>query len=124
MENKNKKKKGLEKKERDIMKGLKNKYIITYIDSFYKSPNFFIVMEYCEVYNLFFVLMFIFILIFILFYFISKNRDLDKAIENKVKSSTKFDEDEIFLWTHQMIEGMKYLHSKEIIHMDIKPKYE
>ena len=45
-----------ETEERDIMKGLENKFVISYIDSFYKFPNVYIVMEYCEVVLFLFVI--------------------------------------------------------------------
>ena len=62
--------------------------------TFFDQSNFFyLVLEYCN------------------------GGSLDKLIEVK----TKFNFDKILQWTKEMIFGIEYLHSYNIMHRDIKP---
>jgi len=68
--------------------------IVKYQDCFFDQSNFFyLVLEYCN------------------------GGSLDKLIEVK----TKFTFDKILQWTKEMIFGIEYLHSYNIMHRDIKP---
>jgi len=67
-----------------------------FIDQF---KSFYLVLEFCE------------------------GGSLDKRIENQIKSKTRFSNDLILKWSQEMILGINFLHSRNIIHRDIKPAY-
>lgn len=85
--------------EVSIMKRLSNNpFIITYIDSFYsKSNKLCIVTEYF------------------------KNGDLASFISKHKSTNTPIKEQLIIKWIYQLIKAISYIHSKNIIHNDIKP---
>ena len=86
--------------EAQILSSLNNKYVVKFYESFKMNQNIYIVMEYCD------------------------NGDLCTFL-NKVKKVRKNEEyflDEDFVWKLfiQMSIGLYYIHSKKIIHRDIK----
>ena len=73
---------------------LKHKNIIKYIDHFEDSQSIYIVLEYAERGSLF----------------------------ERIKNKSKIPENQAKIYFKQTIEGIKYLHSCDIIHRDIKPE--
>ena len=86
--------------EAEILSSLNNKYVVKFYESFKLNQNIYILMEYCD------------------------NGDLCTFL-NKVKKQRKNENyflDEDFVWKLfiQMSIGLYYIHSKKIIHRDIK----
>ena len=87
------------KNEAEILSSLNNKYIVKYYESFYLSQNIYIVMEYCEKGDL--------------CTYMSER-------QKKQKQNYHFDEDFIWRLFIQISLGLYYIHSKKILHRDIK----
>ena len=87
------------KNEAEILSSLNNKYIVKYFESFYLSQNIYIVMEYCEKGDL--------------CTYMSER-------QKKQKQNYHFDEDFIWRLFIQISLGLYYIHSKKILHRDIK----
>ena len=86
--------------EADILSSLNNKYVVKFYKSFKKNQNIYIIMEYCD------------------------NGDLCTFL-NRIKKERKSNDyylEEDFVWRLfiQMSIGLYYIHSKKIIHRDIK----
>ena len=86
--------------EADILSSLNNKYVVKFYTSFKKNQNIYIIMEYCD------------------------NGDLCTFL-NRMKKERKSEDyylDEKIIWKLfiQMSIGLYYIHSKKIIHRDIK----
>ena len=86
--------------EAEILSSLNNKYVVKFYESFKMNQNIYILMEYCD------------------------NGDLCTFL-SKIKKARKSDNyylDEDFVWKLfiQMSIGLYYIHSKKIIHRDIK----
>ena len=86
--------------EAQILSSLNNKYVVKFYESFKMNQNIYILMEYCD------------------------NGDLCSFL-NKVKKARKdenyfLDEDLVWKLFIQMSIGLYYIHSKKIIHRDIK----
>jgi serine/threonine protein kinase len=52
-----------------------------------------------------------------------KGGNLGDCIRNKIKTERKFDDEQIFKWIKELINGLYYLRKKNVIHRDIKPEY-
>ena len=76
-----------------ILSSLDNIYIVKYLDSFVEDNKLYIIMEYCE------------------------KGDLSKAIRSR---SLLFKESRIWEIFLQICMGLEHLHSKKILHRDIK----
>ena len=84
------------KKEAKLLSSLDSKYIVKYYDSFSTTNHLYIVMEYCEGGDL--------------YKYLSKNYSKNKLLE----------EDKIWKFFIQLCMGLYYLHSKNILHRDLK----
>jgi serine/threonine protein kinase len=51
-----------------------------------------------------------------------KKSDLDRQIKIKLDLKSNFEQNLIFLWTHEMIQGVDYLKTNQIVHCNIKPE--
>ena len=81
-----------------ILSKLSCKYIVKYYDSFIDSDfNLNIIMEYCD------------------------NGDLNTYIQNQKKLKKYLPEKEIWNFFIQISLGLAYIHSKKILHRDLKP---
>lgn len=56
--------------------------------------------------------------------FIKKGGDLEHLIDHSKKTNKTIDENKILKWSLEMMKGLDYLHSKKVIHRDIKPGYK
>jgi serine/threonine protein kinase len=73
-------------------------YIVKYIDCFFDDSNhFYLVLDYCN------------------------GGSLDILIKKNKIANTKFDINQLIQWSKEMIFGVEFLHSQNIIHRDIKP---
>jgi NIMA (never in mitosis gene a)-related kinase len=83
--------------EISILGSLSSPYIVAYIDSFVSDTKVNIIMEYCE------------------------HGDLQSFIINKQKLGATFlPENTVWRYFIQICLGVYYLHSKEILHRDLK----
>ena len=86
--------------EADILSSLNNKYVVKFYQSFKKNQNIYIIMEYCD------------------------NGDLCTFLSRmkKIRKSDKcfLKKDDVWKLFIQMSIGLYYIHSKKIIHRDIK----
>ena len=58
-----------------------------------------------------------------LYYFqIIKDGDLDQLIKDYFVRNQRIDDLKILFYSHQILEGLKFLHENEIMHRDIKTK--
>ena len=75
--------------------------IVKYQDCFFDDLNYFyLVLEYCD------------------------GGSLDKEITIRKNTKTKFSIDkQLSKWFKQIVLGIEFLHSKNVIHRDIKPGY-
>ena len=83
--------------EISILGSLSSPYIVSYINSFVSDTKVNIIMEYCE------------------------QGDLQSFIFNKQKQgSSHLSENTVWRYFIQICLGVNYLHSKEILHRDLK----
>ena len=108
--------------EAKLLKKLKSSYVIEYEECFFEGMNVFIVTEYCKVdlnkRNYPFSKE---TRVLILFKINSKDGDLAKRIKEQKEENKMFNVETVYLWAKEMIYGIDFLHSNEIIHRDIKP---
>lgn len=52
---------------------------------------------------------------------IKKNGDLSRKIQEAKNMNRKFSEDQILKWVYQATDALAFLHSKKLMHRDIKP---
>ena len=81
------------KKEVELLKKCTHESIVCYIDDFYEESKLLIIMEYCD------------------------GGDLAKFIDSQKQPLS---EDFIREWFRQLTSGVCYIHSKKIIHRDLK----
>lgn len=84
------------KNESKILASLNSNFIVKYYDSFTDSNNLNIVMEYCD------------------------GGDLSHLMNQYVKNSKIMSEDKIWKFFIQISLGLAYIHSKKILHRDLK----
>ena len=86
-------------KEVSILQKLNHPNIISYKESFIDEDNYYnIVTTFCE------------------------GGDIYKKIQQHKEKSEYFSEEQIINWMIQLLLGLSYIHSKKIIHRDIKPQ--
>ena len=85
-------------KEADILSKFNCENIVKYYDSFKINNKFYIIMEYCD------------------------GQNLKEFIDKKIKNNEKIEENILYKIIKQICEGIKEIHSKNIIHRDIKPE--
>ena len=83
--------------EVELLKKLKHPNIVKYYKSFREDDNLYIIMEYFD------------------------NGDLDDYINVLGKGNNQNKKEEIWNIFYQSISGLNYLHSKGVVHRDIKP---
>ena len=81
-----------------ILKEINNEYIVRYIESFMENEHFNIVMEYCE------------------------NKDLKTFINIHKDRDELINEEVIYYIALDICNGIKEIHSKNLIHRDLKPE--
>jgi len=85
------------KNEAKLLASVNNEHIVKYYESFYSRNSFNIVMEFCN------------------------GTDLKTYIEKHKREHTNIPKEEIYSFILDICEGLKEIHSKNIIHKDIKP---
>jgi NIMA (never in mitosis gene a)-related kinase 1/4/5 len=86
------------KNEVSLFKVLDSPFIIKYIDSYSRGNNLYIIMEY------------------------AKNGELAEMIKKKASIGEKFPQKQIVKWLTQTALGLAIMHSKYIMHRDLKPQ--
>lgn len=84
--------------EVSLFKVLDSPFIIKYIDSYSRGNNLYIIMEY------------------------AKNGELAELIKKKASFGEKFPQKQIVRWLTQTALGLAIMHSKYIMHRDLKPQ--
>ncbi len=82
----------------------KHENIVSYIDSYEEFDKFIFIMDYCDCGTL-------------------RDRiefQLNKRVHNS-KANYKFNDLIVFNWSVQILNGLKFIHSKQIYHRDLKP---
>ena len=79
-----------------------------------------IITKYYAVLNILKVIPFNLLLNFI---FYNQNGDLKKVINDKKNSKSEFTKEEIVYFSRDILKGLEYLHSNNMVHRDLKPGY-
>lgn len=82
--------------EISILKSLNHNNIVKYQDSFKHEDNIIVIMEYVD------------------------QGDLNQVIKAKKQKQEHFTEDQIWKWFFELAAAIEYIHSKNILHRDIK----
>ena len=85
------------KNEAKLLSKVNNEHIVKYYESFYSTNSFNIVMEFCD------------------------GNDLEKYIDKHKREHKKIGKAEIYGFILDICKGLKEIHSKHIIHKDLKP---
>ena len=83
--------------EINILQDCVHENIVRYHQHFFENDKVYIVMELCP------------------------NGDLKAAIKYQKQCGEPFSQEQLLKWLHQMFKAIVYLHSKMIIHRDVKP---
>ena len=83
-------------KEVKILASMDNEYVVRYFDSFIERGTLHIVMEHCD------------------------RGDLQRLMTQQMKSGHRLGEDDVWSLFLQILLGLYYIHSKHILHRDIK----
>ena len=83
--------------EAKILSSVNSEYVVKYYESFYSEHSFNIVMEFCD------------------------GSDLKKYIKEHKSQKKLIEKDKIFDFILNICEGLKEIHSKNLIHRDLKP---
>lgn len=84
------------KNESKILASMNSSFIVKYFDSFIESNNLNIIMEYCD------------------------GGDLSHCLNHQLKSNRLMGEERIWKYFIQICLGLAYIHSKKILHRDLK----
>jgi len=83
--------------EAKILSSVNSEYVVKYYEAFYSEHSFNIVMEFCD------------------------GSDLKKYIKEHKSQNKLIEKDKIFGFILDICEGLKEIHSKNLIHRDLKP---
>lgn len=86
-------------REESILSQIDSPYVLKYHDSFLNAENLCIVTEYCP------------------------GRDLGHRLKELQKKGQKLSEEKILHWFSQLLSACHYIHSRNILHRNIKPRY-
>ena len=88
--------KGQARREVDFLSELDHHHIVQYVANFVQDSTLHIVMEYCE------------------------GGDLASLIKRSAKDQQYFDEEDILDWFVQITMAVSFIHSKRVLHRDLK----
>lgn len=83
-------------KEANILSNLKHPHIVSYHESFYDNECLYIVQDYCD------------------------GGSLDDKIQEAQQKNIPFEEKDIMCWFVQVTMAVQYIHSKKVLHRDLK----
>lgn len=85
--------------EANLLSKLDNPYIIKYFDSFLDGEYFCILTEYCE------------------------GGDLDVRFKKLKRENRRLNEEQVLDWTVQLLSAVNYMHSRRVLHRDLKARF-
>jgi serine/threonine protein kinase len=86
-------------REENVLSKLDSPYIVKYYESFMNDDSLCIITEYCD------------------------GGDLDQRLRRMKRDKARFPEERIVYWLAQIASAAYYLHSRKILHRNIKPGY-